>query len=124
MALGCRDNRPIQGTAQQEASGSSSVGTTTTKKRTNGVPDYVLTVLAYVRAHGEAPEGYVGGRIFQNRERRLPSTDGNGKKARYQEWDVHPKKQGKNRGAERLITSADDAAWYTADHYKTFKKIE
>jgi ribonuclease T1 len=88
------------------------------------VPDYVLKVLAHVREKGEAPEGYVGGREFQNREKRLPQADPAGQRIRYREWDVHPKVQGRNRGAERLVTGSDRSAWYTKDHYETFLKVE
>ena len=88
------------------------------------VPGHALEVLQFVRQHGEAPEGYVGGREFQNREKRLPIKDAQGHTLRYSEWDVHPKKSGQNRGAERLVTGSDHSAWYTGDHYKTFQKIE
>jgi ribonuclease T1 len=46
-----------------------------------------------------------------------------GKPARYREWDVNPKKKGKNRGAERLVTS-EKRAWYTRDHYETFEELK
>ncbi len=98
-------------------------GTPDLKKEQSQFPDYVLEVLDYVRAHGKAPEGYVGGRTFQNREKRLSSFDTNGMPLQYREWDVHPKVPGKNRGAERLITGSDESAWYTNDHYKSFKRI-
>ena len=88
------------------------------------VPDYVLEVLAFVRQNDVSPEGYVGGREFQNREKRLPQHDPAGQRIRYREWDVHPKIQGRNRGAERLVTGSDRSAWYTKDHYATFLKIE
>lgn len=88
------------------------------------VPEYVREVLHYVRAYGEAPGGYVGGREFQNREKKLPQKAPDGKKIRYSEWDVHPKVQGQNRGAERLVTGSDHSAWYTRDHYKNFVQVE
>ena len=87
-------------------------------------PAYVLRVLDYVQKNGRAPEGYVGGREFQNREKRLPAEGSGGRIIRYREWDVHPKAEGKNRGAERLVTGSDQSAWYTKDHYKSFLKIE
>lgn len=86
------------------------------------VPDYVYEILIYIRTHNKAPEGYVGGRVFQNRERRLPVKDDAGYRIRYLEWDVHRKIRGKNRGAERLITSGK-SAYYTGDHYRTFIHI-
>jgi ribonuclease T1 len=91
---------------------------------TANIPAKVYKVLKHIRETGEAPKGYVGGRIFQNRERHLPSKDAQNKKIKYQEWDVNPKKKGKNRGAERLITGSDDKAWYTIDHYATFTEVK
>lgn len=90
----------------------------------DNIPAKVYKVLKYVNENGEAPEGYVGGRIFQNRERHLPIKDGNNQKIKYQEWDVNPKKQGRNRGTERLITGSDRRAWFTNDHYATFIEVK
>jgi guanyl-specific ribonuclease Sa len=87
-------------------------------------PTYVIDVLRFVRQNGRAPEGYVGGREFQNREKRLPAKSPDGQRLRYSEWDVHPKIEGQNRGPERLVTGSDHSAWYTKDHYKSFLKIE
>jgi guanyl-specific ribonuclease Sa len=94
------------------------------KRTAANVPAYVLEVLDYVKQHHRAPEGLVGGRTFENREHRLPASDDRGAAIRYQEWDVHEKVQGQNRGAERLITGSDQSARYTKDHYKTFTRIE
>ncbi len=88
------------------------------------IPSYVLEVLKEVQQTNLAPAGYVGGRTFHNREKRLPKTDANGDKIKYREWDVHPKVKGKNRGAERLVTGSDGSAYYTYDHYDSFTKIE
>lgn len=95
-----------------------------TQEKTSRIPAYVLDVLQYVRQNGHAPEQYVGGREFQNREQRLPRNTPGGERIRYSEWDVHPKVPGQNRGAERLITGSDHSAWYTKDHYKIFEKID
>jgi len=65
----------------------------------------------------------VGGRIFYNREKRLPILNENSQKINYREWDVHEKVKGVNRGPERLITS-EETAYYTKDHYKTFIYIK
>jgi dienelactone hydrolase len=88
-----------------------------------GIPDKVLQVLQHVDKHGEPMDGYEGGRTFGNFERRLPITDDHGRRIKYREWDVNPLRAGANRGAERLITGSDGAAYYTNDHYATFKKI-
>ncbi len=82
------------------------------------VPAKAIEVYRYVLANGRAPEGYVGGRRWENRERRLP-LDGS-----YREYDVNPKVHGVNRGAERIIVETGSGkGWYTGDHYRTFIPI-
>ncbi len=88
--------------------------------RTGNVPMKALKVLRYIRENDKALDGYVGGRRFGNFENLLPKKDGSGRKINYQEWDVNPKVNGKNRGAERLITGSDGKAYYTNDHYQSF----
>ena len=80
--------------------------------------------MKYVRENGIAMSGYVGGRRFGNFEGLLPKKDASGKRIDYQEWDVNPKIQGKNRGAERLITGSDGKGYYTNDHYGSFLLVE
>lgn len=96
----------------------------TQTKSNPDIPPYVLETLLYIQQHNKAPEGYVGGRTFENREKRLPIKLPNGTKIKYREWDVFPKQRGQNRGAERLITGSDESAWYTKNHYQSFIKIE
>lgn len=99
------------------------IGSSTAVK--NGeIPGKVYNVLEYVKENGKAQSGFVGGRTFQNREKRLPKVDDSGQKIKYQEWDVNRKVQGKNRGAERMVTGSDGRSWYTSDHYKTFTEIK
>lgn len=81
------------------------------------IPEKVYSVLKYIRENHSAPEGYVGGRTFYNREKKLPLGES------YQEWDVNPKVEGKNRGAERLVTSPTKA-YFTKDHYESFIEIK
>ncbi|HMP29121.1 MAG TPA: ribonuclease domain-containing protein [Saprospiraceae bacterium] len=88
-------------------------------KDNKDVPYHALATLVYVRQKRVAPPNFLGGRTFQNREKLLPKI----KNEKYQEWDVHPKKEGKNRGAERLVTSANQA-YYTKDHYQSFIQIK
>ena len=77
------------------------------------VPQKALRVLKIVLQTGHPPEGYVGGRTFQNREHRLPAG------GEYREFDVDPHHGGRN--AERLIIEwRTKQAWYTGDHYQTF----
>jgi ribonuclease T1 len=72
-------------------------------------------MLATIQAQGGEPlAGYVGGRAFQNRERRLPP-------GRYREYDLYPRVRGQDRGPERLvIEQTTGRAYYTRDHYRTF----
>jgi len=87
----------------------------------------VATVLHHLDTSHTAPAGYEGGRTFHNEgqggEHRLPQKDKAGNTISYQEWDVNPKVQGANRGAERLVTGSDGSAYYTSDHYRTFTKV-
>jgi dienelactone hydrolase/guanyl-specific ribonuclease Sa len=93
------------------------------KAATSKIPQRVLDVLEYVDRHGEAMPNYEGGRTFGNFERRLPMTDDRGRRIRYREWDVRPRRPGVNRGAERLVTGSDGKAYYTDDHYSSFQTI-
>ncbi len=88
------------------------------------IPQKVYEVLKYIKENGEAPDGYVGGRKFGNYEKQLPQKDENGRRINYQEWDVNPKQQGRNRGAERLVTGSNNKVYYTKNHYKSFVIVE
>lgn len=72
-------------------------------------------LLEAIQQHeGNALPGYIGGKVFQNRERRLP-------RGRYREYDVNPKIRGRSRDAERIVIEQDTGrAYYTGDHYRTF----
>lgn len=89
----------------------------------DSIPQKVYVVLKYILAHHHSMDGYVGGRVFTNREKIVPQSDANGNPINYQEWDVNPKIEGQNRGTERILTGSDGRNWYTDDHYKTFKEI-
>lgn len=91
--------------------------------RNGEIPSKAYEVWKYVRENGQAMPGYVGGRKFGNYEKRLPERE-NGQKLRYQKWDVNPKKQGKNRGTQRLVTSSTGRGYYTADHYNSFTELK
>jgi guanyl-specific ribonuclease Sa len=90
----------------------------------NEIPQKVYNVLKYIRANHRAMDGYVGGRVFTNREKIVPQEDEQGNPIDYQEWDVNPKVEGQNRGTERILTGSDGRAWYTNDHYQSFKEIK
>jgi guanyl-specific ribonuclease Sa len=58
------------------------------------------------------------GAVFHNRENLLPAqSDGY-----YREW-VHPTPGTDSPGARRVVTGADGEAYYTANHYGSFRKI-
>lgn len=101
-------------------------GTATLNENGNssGIPQKVYDVLKYIRDNHHAMPGYVGGRVFTNREKIVPQFDEKGNPIDYQEWDVNPKIEGQNRGTERILTGSDGRAWYTNDHYKSFKEIK
>ncbi|MFI3065501.1 hypothetical protein ODU47_11355 [Streptococcus suis] len=89
----------------------------------DGVPDYVDKVVKEIQINkGNPPEGYKGGKVYNN----LPKDGGQKlpEGVRYREYDVHPKIKGVNRGTERVVIGDDGAVWYTDDHYETFTKIE
>jgi ribonuclease T1 len=92
--------------------------------QSNTIPEKAYKVWQHVKSHHEAMSGYVGGREFKNREQQLEKNRANGEKIKYQEWDVNPKIEHQNRGTERLITSDDERAWYTSNHYKTFTQLK
>lgn len=94
-------------------------------KENGRLPDYYITK-RQARQHGWiASEGNlcdvlpgraIGGDIFTNREKRLPTRKGR----TYYEADLNYKCG--NRNADRLIFSDDGLIFVTHDHYKTFEK--
>ena len=92
-----------------------SAESSTSATRDGEVPEKAREVLAEIQKRkGEPPPGYVGGRVFGNRERRLPH-------GTYREYDVNQKRSGKNRGTERIvIEQRTGKAYYSRDHYETF----
>lgn len=88
------------------------------------VPPNAREALAYIRQHGYAPPGFMGGRVFGNYEGLLPRFDARRKRIEYREWDVHPRAEGRARRAERLVTGHDGRAWYTPDHYRSFVEVK
>jgi guanyl-specific ribonuclease Sa len=58
------------------------------------------------------------GSTFQNRERRLPRKPAD----YYREW-VHPTPGVSGPGPQRIVTGKQGEAYYTPDHYRTFKRL-
>ncbi len=94
---------------------------------TQKVPAYVETVLRALDETGKAPNGVLGGRVYENQARQgeqpLPRTDRDGDSITYHTWDVHPRGSERDRGQERLIVGTDGSAYYTHDYYKSFATV-
>lgn len=85
-----------------------------------GVPKQAYEVANYVYEHGKEPDGYVGGRKFENRENLLPIYSAAQKKIFYKEYDIFPKVKNKNRGPHRIVLGSNNSRYYTSNHYKSF----
>jgi guanyl-specific ribonuclease Sa len=90
---------------------------------TPATPTARATLNAIEQNGGNPLQGYVGGRTFQNREGRLPFYDGQGNRITYMEHDVYPIGTGPNRGAERIVIGNDGKAYFTNNHYDSFREI-
>lgn len=91
------------------------------------LPDYYLTKsearkLGWIAQEGNlhevAPGSSIGGDLFQNREGRLPKTEGR----IWYEADIHY--DGGTRGADRIVYSNDGLIYLTTDHYKSFTRMD
>lgn len=91
--------------------------------RPSGVPAMAFTVADYIEQNHAAPDGFIGGREFENRESLLPYKDDSQQAIIYHEYDIYPKVKGKNRGPERIILGSDKSRYYTANHYQSFIKF-
>jgi guanyl-specific ribonuclease Sa len=58
------------------------------------------------------------GATFENRERRLPKQPA----AYYKEY-VHPTPGLAGPGPQRIVMGQEGEAWYTPDHYRTFRQV-
>jgi len=85
----------------------------------------IAAVIDSMDRTGRPPAGVAqGGRragrrgVFDNAEGRLPAQP----RGYYTETDVWPRGPG-GRGAGRLIFGKDGQVYYTADHYRTFRRV-
>lgn len=82
-----------------------------------------LDAMKFIK-NGQRVPGAQGGRVFHNKEMKLPSETNAGKPINYKEWDLCPKPAGApNRGTERIVTGDDGRVYFTKDHYKSFIDI-
>jgi ribonuclease T1 len=81
------------------------------------LPYEARQTLALIRKGGPYPHPRDGA-VFANREGRLPRAS----RGTYREYTVYTPAS-RDRGARRIIAASGDAFWYTADHYRSFRRI-
>lgn len=88
--------------------------------RSADLPPEALDTLELIQRGGPYPYRK-DGTTFQNRERLLPARA----TGYYREYTV-PTPGSDDRGARRIITGGDppEVFYYTADHYRSFRRIE
>src|SRR5260221_14054442 len=85
--------------------------------RTADLPREARETLTLIRQGGPFPFARDGA-IFSNREGRLPRAA----RCTYREYTVKTPGS-RDRGARRIIAAGSDQFWYTADHYRSFRRI-
>jgi ribonuclease T1 len=81
------------------------------------LPPEARETLSCIEAGGPFPYKQ-DGRVFQNRERRLPQRP----RGYYREYTV--KTPGaRDRGARRIVAGREGEYYYTEDHYRSFRRI-
>jgi ribonuclease T1 len=85
--------------------------------RTADLPGEARETLNLIRQGGPFPFARDGA-IFSNREGRLPRAA----RGTYREYTVKTPGS-RDRGARRIIAAGSDQFWYTADHYRSFRRI-
>ena len=86
--------------------------------RADGLPKEASDTLKLIKQGGPFPYPRDGA-VFGNFERRLPLKE----RGYYREYTV-PTPGSNNRGARRIIAGRNGEYYYTADHYKTFRRIK
>jgi guanyl-specific ribonuclease Sa len=86
--------------------------------RLEALPPEARVPLELIRRGGPFPY-WRDGAVFSNRERRLPPRP----RGWYREYTV-PTPGSRDRGARRIVAGGDEAFYWTADHYTSFKRIE
>lgn len=85
-----------------------------------GLPAEALATLTTIERGGPFPYRQ-DGRVFENRERRLPQRP----RGYYREYTVDTPGS-PDRGARRIVTGGDppEVFYYTDDHYRSFRTLE
>jgi len=81
------------------------------------LPAEARATLALIKAGGPFPHAQ-DGRTFGNREKLLPRRD----HGYYLEYTVTTPGV-RDRGAQRIVAGSSGEFYYTADHYRSFKRI-
>jgi len=81
------------------------------------LPAEARATLALIKAGGPFPHRQDGS-TFGNRERLLPRRE----RGYYREYTV-PTPGARDRGARRIVAGRGGEYYYTADHYRSFKRI-
>jgi len=81
------------------------------------LPAEARATLAMINAGGPFPHQQ-DGRTFGNREKLLPQRD----RGYYREYTVRTP-GARDRGAQRIVAGSSGEFYYTADHYRSFKRI-
>jgi ribonuclease T1 len=82
------------------------------------LPDEARHTLALIRAGGPFPHAQ-DGRTFGNRESLLPRRE----RGYYREYTVRTP-GARDRGARRIVAGSGGEYYYTADHYRSFRRIQ
>ena len=85
--------------------------------RVTDLPAEARETLALIKHGGPFPYSR-DGEVFANREGRLPPAP----RGTYREYTVQTPGS-RDRGARRIIAAAGNQFWYTADHYRSFRRI-
>ena len=81
------------------------------------LPPEARETLALIRTGGPFPYAR-DGVVFGNYERLLPER----RRGYYRKYTV-PTRGAKDRGARRIVPGAGGEVYYTADHYRSFRRI-
>jgi ribonuclease T1 len=81
------------------------------------LPTEARATLALIKAGGPLPYPQ-DGRVFSNREKLLPLQ----RRGYYREYTVRTPGV-RERGARRIVAGSGGEYYYTADHYRSFRRI-
>jgi ribonuclease T1 len=86
--------------------------------RLEELPPEAGTTLALIKSRGPFPYAQ-DGRVFANREKLLPLQS----RGYYREYTVSTPGM-RDRGARRIVAGSGGEYYYSADHYRSFRRIK